>query len=113
MDANLKEKLSSKSKWVRFLYMLLFLVITIIVKFMLWFVAAFQFVTVLFTDHPNKMLLDFAEHLSVYIAQIFRFLSYNTETKPYPFTAWPGQTKAPIEVLKTTSPTALPKKKRK
>jgi hypothetical protein len=91
MDSKLKAKLSSKNKWIKALYILLFLAITFIVKLIIWFITAFQFITVLFTDHPNKMLLEFSEHLSVYIAQIFRFLAYNTEEKPYPFSALPGK----------------------
>ena len=111
MDAHLKQKLSSKSKWIRFLFMVLFLVVTVIVKFLLWFIAAFQFISVLFTDHPNQMLLEFGEHLSVYISQLFRFLSYNTETKPYPFAPWPGHTKATIELVSKEEKAALRAKK--
>jgi hypothetical protein len=88
MDQSLKEKLSAKSKWIRFVYMLFFLVVTFIVKLILWFITAFQFVVVLFTDHPNKIVLDFGDHLSNYIYQIFRFLSYNSDEKPFPFQPW-------------------------
>lgn len=91
MDQKLKEKLSVKSKWVRLLYMTLFLIIACLVKFTVLFITAFQFIAVLFTDHPNNLLLEFGEPLSIYIGQIFRFLSYNTEVKPYPFSSWPAQ----------------------
>lgn len=88
MRINLKEKLSSKDKWIRGVYMMLFLVIAVIIKFLIWFVTAFQFVSVLLNNHPNKMLLELGEHLSVYIGQIFRFLTYNSDEKPYPFKPW-------------------------
>lgn len=104
MDAKLKAKLSSKNKWIRGLYILLFLFITFIVKFIIWFITLFQFVTVLFTDQPNKMALEFSEHLSIYIAQIFRFIAYNTEEKPYPFSAWPSkkiEIKSPASIKRT------------
>ena len=92
MDQKLKEKLSVKSKWVRLLYMILFLFIAILVKFTVLFITAFQFISILFTDHPNQMLLEFGEPLSIYIGQIFRFLSYNTESKPYPMAITFGKT---------------------
>ena len=88
MINNLKEKLSSVDKWIRGFYIVLFLVVTVIVKFLIWFITGFQFVSVLLTNHPNKMLLEFGEHLSIYIGEVFRFLTYNTNDKPYPFSAW-------------------------
>lgn len=91
MDQKLKEKLAMHYKWIRLVYMIFFVVVSVIVKFIIWFIAAFQFITVLFTNYPNKILLGFGEHLSIYIAQIFRFLSYNTEVKPFPFNNWPDE----------------------
>jgi hypothetical protein len=92
MDAKLKAKLSSKSKWIKCLYIIFFLIVTCVVKLIIWFITAFQFIAVLFTDHPNKMLLEFGGDLSAYISQIFRFLSYNSEEKPFPFSPWPTGT---------------------
>jgi len=117
MDQKLKEKLSVKSKWVRLLYMILFLFIAILVKFTVLFITAFQFISILFTDHPNQMLLEFGEPLSIYIGQIFRFLSYNTESKPYPFSSWPAL--KPVFTIsesaekKVTNKTSLSKPKKK
>ncbi|MFA6409139.1 MAG: DUF4389 domain-containing protein [Gammaproteobacteria bacterium] len=101
MDQKLKEKLSAQCKWLRLLYMVFFLIVAVIVKFIMWFLTAFQFLIVLFTDHPNKVLLEFSEGLSIYIAQIFRFLTYNTDSKPFPFTSWP--TGASIAEVKPVS----------
>lgn len=117
MDQKLKEKLSAQCKWLRLLYMVFFLIVAVIVKFIMWFLTAFQFLVVLFNDHPNKVLLEFSEGLSVYIAQIFRFLTYNTDSKPFPFISWPaGATLAevkPVAAERVVSSTVPKKRGRK
>lgn len=86
----LKEKLSSTHKWMRLLYMILFLIILGIAKFIIILISLVQFILVLFTDNVNAKLLEFGAHLSAYIAQVLLFLTFNTEDKPYPFAKWPG-----------------------
>ena len=89
MNPALKAKLTEKNKWLRALYMLLFSIIFIVIKFLAWGIAIFQFVTVLITDRPVQRLLNFSQHLGIYSAQIIHFISYNTEEKPFPFNDWP------------------------
>lgn len=92
MDQQLKKRLTKQSKWIRGLNMLLFLFILWIVKIFIEAIAILQFILVLFTDQPNSRMSEFGEHLSRYIEQIFKYLSYNTEERPYPFAPWPGKT---------------------
>jgi len=92
MNQTLKEKLSAKEKWIRLLFMILFAIIAGISKIIIYVIALVQFITLLFTNEPNKMLLDFSKNLSYYNYQMFLFLTYNSETKPYPFTPWPKET---------------------
>ena len=100
MDQKLKDKLIVKSKWLRGLNILLFLFIVWIVKFFILTIAILQFFLVLFTDQTNSRLLEFGEHLSSYVAQVFRYLTYNTEERPYPFAPWPGMSKSSGKKLK-------------
>lgn len=93
MNKDLKAMVSSKEKWLRALYMLLFLVIFTIAKCIVWIVIAIQFLMTLFTNNVHKKTLDFSEHLNTYIHQTLSFLTYNSETKPYPFSPWPGEKK--------------------
>ena len=93
MNKDLKAMVSSKDKWLRALYMLLFIVIFTVARFMVWIVIAIQFIITLFTNNLHKKTLDFSEHLNTYIYQILMFLTYNSETKPYPFSSWPGEKK--------------------
>ncbi|MDX1486673.1 MAG: DUF4389 domain-containing protein, partial [Acidiferrobacterales bacterium] len=53
-------------------------------------VVVLQFLLTLFTGKTNQRLLSFGEALSTFFYQIFRFLTYNTEDKPFPFGPWPG-----------------------
>jgi len=93
MNKDLKAMVSSKEKWMRALYMVLFLIIFTIAKCIVWIVIAIQFIMTLFTNNVHKKTLDFSEHLNTYIHQTLSFLTYNSETKPYPFSSWPGEKK--------------------
>jgi hypothetical protein len=89
MKQQTKDKIFAKDKWLRALFMVMYLIIMFIVKIVLWFVIAFQFIAILFTDKPNKMLLEFSKSLSIYTYQMLMYLTYNAETKPYPLSSWP------------------------
>lgn len=79
----------NKNHLIRALFMILFLIVKCLVTVIFYFVVAFQFIFVLFKKEPNQPLLDFNQSLSSYIYQIFLFVGYNTETKPFPFSSWP------------------------
>ncbi len=89
MDKNLKEKILMKEKWVRGLLMLLFMAIKYAVSLLINIIALFQFVTDLLFGHLNSKLLDFSQRLNIYLLQITNFLTFNTDTRPFPFTDWP------------------------
>jgi len=91
MNEDFKKMLSSKDKWVRALYMLLFLIIFMIARCIVYVIIAIQFLMTLFTNKAHHKTLDFSEHLNTYIRQILMFLTYNSDEKPYPFGQWPGE----------------------
>lgn len=92
-ESGLKEKLMVKDKWLRALYMVLFVIIFELVKILSWAVAVLQFIFVLVADNKNQQLLQFSQKLGLYSAQIIHFNSYNTEEKPFPFSSWPDSSK--------------------
>jgi hypothetical protein len=53
------------------------------------FVAVIQFVIVLVNDTPNARLLAFGRSLGIYLRQIVNYLTFVTETMPFPFSEWP------------------------
>lgn len=101
MDDELKANLSRRETWLRLLFMLLFAAIYSLAEIMLGAVVLFQFASTLITGRRNERLLVFGESLSRFIYQILRFMTYNSDDKPFPFGAWPqdGVTTSPPEPL--------------
>jgi len=87
------ENLAGKEKWLRALYMALFFIISYVVLFLTYAIAVFQFFSHLLTNKPNQRLFTFSQSLNKYFYQITQFITYQEETKPYPFSDWPSDTK--------------------
>lgn len=93
MDDSLKEKLLSKDKWLRVLFMIAFAIAGNFVQYIVWFIAVIQVVLTLVTGSPNQNLVRLGQGLSAFAYHIMRYLTYNVEEKPYPFTPWSGSHK--------------------
>ena len=91
MEEQLKSRLTSSDVWVRGLYMIFFAIAWSLSETLLAVSVLFQFLSVLFTGSANQPLLRFGQNLSRYHYQIARFVSFNTEDKPFPFSDWPGR----------------------
>lgn len=86
----IEENLKRRSTWVRLLFMIVFVAIYMITRIVFGAVVVFQFLWVLFTAETNKQLTELAQSLATYTYQIMRYLSFNSEDKPFPFNAeWP------------------------
>ncbi len=92
MREEIKQSLQKNEILVRGLFMLFFIVIYSISKFLIIGIMLFQLVTVLLAEKPNEQILKFSQSLSVYIYQIVQFLSFNNEQRPFPFSKWPDGT---------------------
>ncbi len=91
MDEQIRSRLTSSDVWVRGLYMIFFAIAWGLSELLLTVTVIFQFLAVLFTGSANQPLLRFGQNLSRYHYQIARFVSFNTEEKPFPFTDWPDE----------------------
>lgn len=89
MEPELKENLRKRQTWLRGLYMLLFILIYHVAEFVLGAVVLLQFLFTLFTGNTNPRLLQFGQNLSQFVYQVFRFLTFNSEEMPFPFSDWP------------------------
>ncbi len=89
MNDEIKQKILDKNTWLRGLYMLLFVLISGVARFVIAVVVLFQFFSVLFTGNTNAQLLTLGQNLSTYIYQITLFLTFNSEWRPFPFGSWP------------------------
>lgn len=70
--------------------MLLFAFLYSLGEMVLAAVAVLQFGWFLFTGAPNPRLLAFGADLARWFYQIFLYLTFNSEARPFPFAPWPG-----------------------
>ncbi len=89
MDKQLKANITSSELWLRLIYMVFFGVCLQLVRIVTWAVVVLQFFLVLITGGDNEYLRNFGLTLSRYVFQVFKFLTYNSEEKPFPFSDWP------------------------
>ena len=83
--------LKNRNVWKRGLFMLLFIFLMGVTKFVTLVVVGFQFLVVLFTGKYNENLLNFGKSLSTYQYQILLFVTYNSEFQPFPIGEWPSK----------------------
>lgn len=91
MDAEIKERLTSRDLWMRALYMVFFMIAYGVAEIVLTLLVVFQFLTILFTREANGPGLRLGHNLGIYIRQILQFETFNTEDRPFPFADWPDE----------------------
>jgi len=89
MDETTKNNLSNRNIWARILYMVLFAIAYNLAEAIIFFIALFQIIVVLFTGKTNAALQQFGANLSEFAYQIFQFMTFNSEHLPFPFNDWP------------------------
>jgi hypothetical protein len=85
----LKNNLTSEAFWLRLVFMLLSLLLVEIAASILVLLVIGQFLYRLFNESSHDAILKFSNSLGRFILHSYRFLSYQTETKPFPFSDWP------------------------
>jgi hypothetical protein len=83
------EKADKSPIWKRGGIALLFLVAFQIAQWLLVLTAVVQFAAHLITGRPIVHLESFGRSLAIWLAEVTGFLSYATETRPFPFSPWP------------------------
>jgi len=91
MEEKIRNNLTSPNVWTRLLYMILFAIAYSIAEFIIICTVVFQFFTVLITGRANEPVLKFGNNLSRYVYQVFRYQTYNSEDRPFPFSDWPEE----------------------
>ena len=90
-DKPLEEHLKSRDTWTRLLFMLICYVLVSLAGLVCSVVVVLGFLMVLFTGKVNPELRDVGRSLASYIYENIRYLTYNTETRPFPFVSpWPS-----------------------
>ncbi len=108
MENSVKSNLRNLKTWERFLYMVLFAIVLGIVKVVLLAVILLQVILTLFTGSQNERTTDFGGQLGLYSCQIFHFLTYYSESRPFPFSDWPSVDKTEESSAAPPPPTPPP-----
>ncbi|MBI4293806.1 MAG: DUF4389 domain-containing protein [Betaproteobacteria bacterium] len=86
----LRENLKSRAIWLRLFFMAVVFLLYAVSRLVVSVVVVLQFFWVLFTGETNQRLLNLGQALATYTYQIIRYLTFNTEERPFPFDAdWP------------------------
>ena len=85
----LRENVFNQGKWLRLLWVALFLFIYSWAAIVLYIIAVLQFLFNLFTDNPNSSLSELATVFRKWMVQIINFVTYQEKNKPYPFSEFP------------------------
>lgn len=88
-STSLKDRLKDENFWLRLPFMLLFFIAWRLTELALLGVILVQLCFRLLAGKPQPQLQQLGSQLSVYIYQVFRYLTFNSETKPFPFSEWP------------------------
>jgi hypothetical protein len=88
VSSDLKDNVTSPAIWLRAVYMVVMAIAWTLAELVLAAVVLLQFLLRLFTGGPNANLLAFGRQLAAYAYNIFLFLTFNTEERPFPFCDW-------------------------
>jgi len=97
---NYDDQAKLEHKLLRLVFMVLFALIYKLLDVVLILIVIAQYLFHVLTDKDNETLRQLGDGLSCYYYQIFRYLTYNSEEKPFPFSDWPTSSKDMIEELK-------------
>ena len=83
--SKMEDNLKSKSTWMRLIFMIVFAAIANLTLVIAGFIVVIGFLFVLFTGDVNEKVKQAGAVVSSYLAEIIRYLTFNTDTKPFPF----------------------------
>jgi Domain of unknown function (DUF4389) len=80
--------LKKTSTWRRIFFMLVLMLIFGTISPLLWVVIFLQIITTLITGGSNLHIHSFSRSLCTYLYHIALYLTFNTESLPFPFASW-------------------------
>ena len=87
----IEENLKSRNTWMRLLFMVICGFLVSIASFVGGFVVVFGFLWVLFTGEVNQQIREVGQSIASYIYEIIRYLTFNTDDRPFPLGGdWPS-----------------------
>ena len=86
-----EDNLKSKATWTRFLFMVICSILVWVASIVGGVVVVLGFLMLLFTGEVNRELRGVGQSLATYIYENIRYLTFNTEDRPFPFGGeWPS-----------------------
>ena len=90
-SSDLEANLTARSTWLRLVFMIALGICHELARLVGAAVVLLQFLHVLFTGKPNEKLRDTGLSLARYIYEVWEYLTFNAEVRPFPFDGeWPG-----------------------
>ena len=83
-------RMSTHSRWVRALFLVFFLIAFGLGESVLGLLTIVQFLWLLATGEPNRVLRRFGASLARWFAEVVRFLSGASDEKSFPWKDWPA-----------------------
>lgn len=87
-DSN-SHNLNNPDLWIRLIYMILFAVLSALSRIVILIIALLQFFLVLLGGKDNQNLRKLGFSTAKWTQEAYDFLTFNSETKPFPFSDWP------------------------
>jgi len=84
----IKDNLKKSDTWLRGLFVLLFILIFQILELVIVVIALLQFLATLFAGKRFAALDLFSQDLAKYTGHVIFYITYQSETKPFPFREW-------------------------
>lgn len=104
LNKSLETNIKSKATWLRLVFMLVFVALYFVSRFVLSAVVILQFFWLLFSGTINEQLRALGQSLAGYSYEIVRFLTFNTNVRPFPFDRpWPPSAAIPDDVEDDTA----------
>ena len=87
----LEQNLKSRATWLRLMFMLVSILLLAVTSLVGTLVVVLGFVWLLFTGEVNRQLQQVGQSIAAYVYEIIRYLTFNTDEKPFPMGGdWPA-----------------------
>ncbi|MFA5630678.1 MAG: DUF4389 domain-containing protein [Porticoccaceae bacterium] len=84
-----QSNLTNPDLWIRLIYMILFWLFSWLARAAVGIIGIVQFVMVLLNSEASVRLRGWGDSIARWTEQVYRFLTFASEEKPYPFQDWP------------------------
>jgi len=101
-------KPTTRDVWMRGLFMLLLIIAFWAGQWLLNLLAIVQFIWLLAAREHNQFIARFGNSLSIWLAEVGRFLTCATEDKPFPWRPWPEVSAPPPSFTTPSAPNHSP-----